>query len=87
VVSFIEQRVDRVTFFAFEVIAFEPVILFFVGDHWLDRVPTFESLFQCLSFAKIRSVYIFNSIAYHSSNQYLPGQNSILVKGSLLTAW
>jgi len=31
------------------VIASEPVILFFVGDHRLNRVPPFEMLFQCPS--------------------------------------
>ena len=34
---------------AFEVVASEPVILFFVADHWLDRVPSFETLLQCAS--------------------------------------
>jgi hypothetical protein len=31
-----------------------------------------------VSFAKMRSVYIFNNLACHSSNQYLPNQNPIL---------
>ena len=30
-------------------VASEPVILFFVADHRLDRVPPFEMLFQCPS--------------------------------------
>jgi hypothetical protein len=34
---------------AFEVVASGPLILFFVADHRLDRVPSFEPLLQCAS--------------------------------------
>jgi|GEM_PF-3763335 len=48
------------------------------GDGLMRRPTAIEcDLLRDLSFAKTRSICIFNSLACHSSNQYLLDQNSI----------